>query len=258
MPPNLYHPCPANIALLDDGSQKGENSPHHRSIASKHRALCANHNWRGISWRFACATFFSVILALVLRIFETSGQLDTWGRRWFNLLTILFSSIVSLSLGSLIGLLGGMLRWPLLARKGYSARDVSSLAFRSRWSSESGTDTGPQVDLILGMANPTGSVRLVWDHIKRREWTFATSAALLYVFVNMVSRLSIAAFGLTYDLNEAARVEYPVKVTDWSTDGWFSTRKDQLGGGNEFQAYASSFCTYRGKHDCKTSFLANG
>jgi hypothetical protein len=109
----------------------------------------------------------------------------------------------------------------------------------------------------LGMANPTGSVKLVWDHIKRREWTFAASASLLYVFVNMASRLSIAAFGLTYDLNEAARVEYPFKFTDWSTDGWFSTRKDQIGW-DDFTAYTPTFSTYRGKYDCKTSFFANG
>jgi hypothetical protein len=37
-------------------------------------------------------------------------------------------------------------------------------------------------------------------------------------------------FGLTYDLNEEAVVDYPIMVTDWSTDEWFNISQNELVG----------------------------
>ncbi len=79
-----------------------------------------------ISWRLATSMVFGALLGVVLHIFEDIGILDPWQRRGFNTLAILLSSTISLSLGSLLGLLGSMLRWPLLARVGHTPQDVSA------------------------------------------------------------------------------------------------------------------------------------
>ncbi|RYP28805.1 hypothetical protein DL767_007023 [Monosporascus sp. MG133] len=198
------------------GSQTRSPSP--RPLT--HRDLYNTQLWRKTSWRFACAVIFSTLIAVILRSFEKMGQLDAWERRCFNTLAILLSSLMSLSLGSLIGTLGGLIRWPLLARKLHTPRDV---------------------DMILGMVNPTASLKLITGRIKDRQWMLTTFVATLYLLVNIVSRLSIAAFGLTFDLNEVTGIEYPVKVTDWSTDEWFrvNVHKNTLVG--DFSDYESAY-----------------
>jgi len=56
--------------------------------------------------------------------FSRLGPLDKWQQRGFNALAILFTGIMSLGLGSLLGYLGSMLRWPLLASASYKTKDV--------------------------------------------------------------------------------------------------------------------------------------
>ena len=70
-------------------------------------------------------TFCSLAL-LVICLWQFSGQgpLDKWQQRCFNTLSILLTGIASLGLGSLLGCLGSMLRWPLLARTMYKMQDV--------------------------------------------------------------------------------------------------------------------------------------
>jgi ABC-type multidrug transport system permease subunit len=80
--------------------------------------------WAEISWRIAGSLIFSIVLVAMLYTFSQRGNLSRWEKRWFNTLAILFSSLVSLSLGSLLGLLGNMLRWPLLAHKVHKPMDV--------------------------------------------------------------------------------------------------------------------------------------
>ena len=42
-----------------------------------------------------------------------------------------------------------------------------------------------------------------------------------YLLVNIIGRLSVAVFGLTFDLNEQPGIEYPTRVTNWDTNDWF-------------------------------------
>ncbi|KAK6507928.1 hypothetical protein TWF481_006349 [Arthrobotrys musiformis] len=162
--------------------------------------------WKEISWRFMSALTFSGLIVVTLYKFSKLGNLSRWEKRWFNVLVILCSALVSLSLSSLLGLLGNMIRWPLLARKRHRPLDV---------------------DLILGMANPTGSLKLIWQHtVKDRKWTKTTLAVAIFLVVNIAGRLSVAVFGLTFDLNEQPGIEYPVMVTDWSTGDWFDLAAD--------------------------------
>ncbi|XP_014561713.1 hypothetical protein COCVIDRAFT_85780 [Bipolaris victoriae FI3] len=142
----------------------------------------------------------SIAMTAVLYSFSLKGVLGRWERRWFSALAIFLSSLVSLSTGSLLGLLGSMIRWPLLARKLYTAVDV---------------------DLILGISNPTGAAKLIWIHtVHKRKWCVTTVTVLVYLLANIIGRLSVAAFGLTFDLNEEQRIEYPTSITNWNTKDW--------------------------------------
>ena len=83
-----------------------------------------HRNLIALGWRFLL-TFFSLVhLAVSLWFFSQSQSLSKWEQRSFNMLSILFSGSASLGLGSLIGHLGSMLRWPLLARTIYRMQDV--------------------------------------------------------------------------------------------------------------------------------------
>lgn len=78
-------------------------------------------SWWSIDWRFTLALVFSLLLIAVLYGYSRSERLGTWDQRAFNTLTILFSSLASLSLGSLLGLLGAALRWPYSGKTGLHA-----------------------------------------------------------------------------------------------------------------------------------------
>jgi len=63
-------------------------------------------------------------LILGLLIFSRIGLLSQMEQYGLNAITILLSALASLGLGSMLGYLGSMLRWRLLARKKYKMRDV--------------------------------------------------------------------------------------------------------------------------------------
>ncbi|KAK0668516.1 hypothetical protein QBC41DRAFT_393570 [Cercophora samala] len=156
--------------------------------------------WSGIAWRFMSSLFCFAAIIVMLWGFERMGFLDSWERRGFNTLSILLSAFVSLALGSLLTLLGNMLRWLLLHREESSPGDV---------------------DLILGIGAPTGSLKLLWNHTSRRKgWTKTTVIVLLYFIVAILARLSIAGLGLTFELGEEDGIDYPVMITDWGNEGW--------------------------------------
>jgi len=84
-------------------------------------------------------------------------------------------------------------------------------------------DNSFQVDLILGMHHPTGAMTLIWKHtVQDRKWSLTTVAVVVYLIVNIIGRLSVAAFGLTFDLNEQPGIDYPIKITNWNTDEWLN------------------------------------
>ncbi|KAL1841684.1 hypothetical protein VTJ49DRAFT_6723 [Mycothermus thermophilus] len=157
-------------------------------------------SWWSLAWRLVLSLLFSLLLLVVLYSYSGQDKLSTWDRRLFNTLTILFSSLASLSLGSLLGLLGAALRWPLLARRAHSPREV---------------------DLILGMQHPSVSLKLITYHCGRgRNMSVTTLVVLVYLIFNMAVRLSVAVFGLTYNLDENVYIDYPVMVTDFGSDEW--------------------------------------
>lgn len=127
--------CASRYNLIDSSTSESPTEtsidlkdPHARPISRRmhHGRLF----WTEICWRLMATLVFSIAMTAVLYSFSLKGVLGRWERRWFSALAIFLSSLVSLSTGSLLGLLGSMIRWPLLARKLYTAVDVrlSSIA----------------------------------------------------------------------------------------------------------------------------------
>ncbi|GAB1318624.1 hypothetical protein MFIFM68171_08834 [Madurella fahalii] len=113
---------------------------------------------------------------IIVYSYSCRRSLCTWDRRLFTSLTILFSALASLSVGSLLGLLGAVHPWPLL-----------------------------------------GSLKLIAHHCHNGRRTITTLVVLAYLLLDIIGRLSLATFGLTYDLNENAGVNYPVMLNDFGT-----------------------------------------
>ena len=82
--------------------------------------------WHLISLSGRCLTtaLSLSLLILGLLIFSQIGVLNRWQQYGFNTITILLSAFASLGIGSMLGYLGSMLRWRLLARKKYKMQDV--------------------------------------------------------------------------------------------------------------------------------------
>ncbi|KAG0634071.1 hypothetical protein HOY80DRAFT_1100964 [Tuber brumale] len=174
------------------GSTKGPSKPfssddQHR----RNRILLA----RGFSLTF----FALVLLVICLWAFSNMHPMSKWEQRSFNTLSILLTAIASLGLGSLVGHLGSMLRWPLLARTVYQMQDVDS---------------------ILGMSPPTSSFRLIKRHIRERRISRTTFIVAAYLVTNVVGRLSVAVFGLAYNMTDKTGIEYPILATNWTSASW--------------------------------------
>ncbi|KAG0125891.1 hypothetical protein HOY82DRAFT_492264 [Tuber indicum] len=155
--------------------------------------------WNMISLSGRCLTTALSLsfLVLGLLIFSRMGELSRWEQRGFNTITILLSAFASLGLGSMLGYLGSMLRWPLLARKKYKMQDV---------------------ELLLAMPSPSGSALLIFAHL--REWrrlSLTTFIVMLYLVVNITGRFSVAIFGLTFNLADIPVITPPTLITNWSS-----------------------------------------
>ncbi|KAG0137922.1 hypothetical protein HOY82DRAFT_644982, partial [Tuber indicum] len=174
------------------GSEKGPLKPF-----SSHDQLHRNHI---LLARRSSLTFLSLVLLVIcLRAFSQLRPLSKWEQRLFNTLSILLTAIASFGLGSLLGHLGSILRWPLLARTVYQMQDVDS---------------------ILGMSPPAGSLRLIKRHIQEWRISRTTFVVAAYLVTNIIGRLSVAIFGLAYNMTDKTGIEYPILATDWTSASW--------------------------------------
>ncbi|PWW74540.1 hypothetical protein C7212DRAFT_209427, partial [Tuber magnatum] len=173
-------------------------------------------------------TFFALILLLIcLRTFSRGQWLSKWEQRSFNTLSILLTAIASLGLGSLLGYLGSMLRWPRLART-------------------------RKVDSKLGMSPPTGSLRLIKRHI--REWRISPTTFILtaYLIANVAGRLSVAIFGLAYNMTDKTGIEHPILATNWTSAPWTG----HISYNGTVKSYLNTYKGAEGKNTA--SLLCNG
>ena len=75
-------------------------------------------------WRLFLTSLSLAILVITLWGFSKLKPLSKWQQRSYNTISILATGMANLGLGSILGYLGSMLRWPLLARKIHQMRDV--------------------------------------------------------------------------------------------------------------------------------------
>lgn len=94
-----------------------------RTEFDKHGQLMLNLT--ALSGRVLATAFAMCLFAVCLSEFSKMEPLSPEQSRWFNALAISITGITSLSLGSLVGYLGSIIRWPLLAEGTHSLRDVS-------------------------------------------------------------------------------------------------------------------------------------
>ncbi|CAZ84205.1 unnamed protein product [Tuber melanosporum] len=177
---------------LIKGPKKGSRKPFSSDDQPRrNRILLA----RGFSTTFAPL----VLLVICLWIFSKKRSMSKLEQRSFNTLSILLTATASLGLGSLLGHLGSMLRWPILARTVHQMQDVDS---------------------ILGMSPPAGALRLIKRHIRERRISRTTFIVTAYLLTNVIGRLSVANFGLTFNMTDKKGIEYPVLATNWTSALW--------------------------------------
>ncbi|PUU83782.1 hypothetical protein B9Z19DRAFT_962341 [Tuber borchii] len=177
---------------LVEGSNERQLKPFSSSDQSR-RDLIA------LARGFLQTLFAFVLLVICLWQFSKLQFLNKWEQRAFNMLSILLSGIASLGLGSLLGYLGSMLRWPLLARTKYQMQDVDS---------------------ILGMARLIGSLRLIKRHVRERRISPTTFIVTAYLITNVLGRLSVAIFGLAYNMMDNTGIRHPILATNWASASW--------------------------------------
>ena len=72
------------------------------------------------------------------------------------------------------------------------------------------------------MGPPTGSLRLIWRHLRKDSTSRTTWIVTVYLIINVFGRLSVAVFGLTYNMMDRTGIEYPILSTNWASVSWAS------------------------------------
>lgn len=174
------------------------------------------------------AGFHRTYGARAVRLRE-QGRADAWGETL--VLYSYYSALVSceLNLGVFAWAIGGHAPVAAVGASGLFACRGRQLTAGSCFLMVMKLMIRTKVDLIMGMANPTGSVRLILHHtFATRKWKATTVVTLIYLVYNIVGRLCVAGFGVTYDVNEI--VSFPVLITDWSSLDWFDVNSGWLDG----------------------------
>jgi len=67
------------------------------------------------------------------------------------------------------------------------------------------------------MPSPTGSAKLLIAHIRAWRLSQTTLIVMLYLFLNITGRFSVAIFGLTYNLVDDLVDDPPIYTTNWTS-----------------------------------------
>ena len=113
--------CDSKFRSVTTLAQKSDKKEEHAGPTTP----CGRLPWLSIAWRLFSVQLFCGLILVVLLVFAKRESLSSEDKWHFNAFAILLSSLVSVSVGSLIGLLGSMLRWPILAAEDHSPRSVS-------------------------------------------------------------------------------------------------------------------------------------
>jgi len=70
------------------------------------------------------------------------------------------------------------------------------------------------------MSPPNCSLRLIKRHIGERRTSRTTLIVTLYLIANILGRLSVALFGLAFNIKDEKGIDYPILATNWSSALW--------------------------------------
>ncbi|KAF8242065.1 hypothetical protein K440DRAFT_497800, partial [Wilcoxina mikolae CBS 423.85] len=138
--------------------------------------------------------------------FSTINDMRIWAKRAFNTLSIVFISMLSVGIGSMIGELGKTIRWKLLASMPHNLQDVED---------------------ILSLPSPFASLRRIYRRAGLQStyprtrcslfrWPSRTSSILVsFLFANLLGRLSVATFGLVFSINDASGNKPAIYASSW-------------------------------------------
>jgi len=70
------------------------------------------------------------------------------------------------------------------------------------------------------MPPPAGSLRLIKRHIRELRISRTTIIVTIYFIINVLGRLSVAIFGLAYNMMDKTGIEYPILATNWTSVSW--------------------------------------
>ena len=92
------------------------------------------------------------------------------------------------------------------------------------------------------MAPPTGSLRLIIRHV--REWRISPTTFIVtaYLITNVLGRLSVAIFGLGYNMIDESGFDYITLATNWTSASWtnyLDTDTNEADGLNLFNSEAA-------------------
>ena len=72
------------------------------------------------------------------------------------------------------------------------------------------------------MSPPAGSLQLIKRHIQELRISRTTLIVTLYLITNVLGRLSVAIFGLAYNIMDQTGIQYPILATNWTSASWAS------------------------------------
>ena len=79
------------------------------------------------------------------------------------------------------------------------------------------------------MSPPAGSLRLIKRHIQELRISRTTLIVALYLITNVLGRLSVAIFGLAYNMMDKTGIEHPILTTDWKSAPWTGALNNAVG-----------------------------
>lgn len=100
------------------------NPPREKTLKSFSSTSGLHRDLMVLLRRFLLASLSLVLLIVALWGFSKLQRLNKWEQHFINTVSLLLTAMASLGLGSPLGYLGSMLRWPLLAGTTHKMQDV--------------------------------------------------------------------------------------------------------------------------------------
>lgn len=140
-------------------------------------------------------TFSLALIIICLHGTAQKESMNQWEKRAFNFAIIMLSAILSLGIGYLLDQLGLLARGQVLASNPHTELSIRYI--------------------IRG--SMTAVAHLLRHHVLHLPRTFnrVTLIATIYLAFSISARLSVAFFGLTFNVDESIRTKESISISRW-------------------------------------------